>query len=82
MNCARWSLFSSARVVFRSVSNNRAEDLSHSMHLYRILHLARLPNNPAAAAFERLDEKQNDELSGNIRQTKAITKGDPREFMG
>jgi hypothetical protein len=73
-------MVSSARTVFRSASNNREEDIAHSMRLYRILNLARHSNNPAV--FEMLDENQNDDLSGNIRQTKAITKGDPREFMG
>ena len=73
-------IVSSARTVFRSASNDREADMSRSMRLHRILNLARHFQNPAS--FDMLDEKQNDELSGNIRQTKAITKGDPREFMG
>jgi len=46
----------------------------------RSSHLERYLRN--LLAFDNHDEEKNDEVMPFVRRFKAITKGDPREFMG
>jgi hypothetical protein len=71
---------SSARSVFRSIDNEQEEGMHYPNHMYRRDNLERYLRNLIASNM--YDDKQNDDAIPFERRAKAITKGDPREFMG